>query len=50
MRGIRNPDVEMKSVVEAFSVGRKALGLVLGGNLILQAVRLKDNVVDKMIP
>ena len=43
---------KMKSVVEAYSVGsgREVLGLVLGGNLMLQAIIFKDNIVEKYDP
>ena len=46
-----NDKVEkMKSVMKAYSVHGEILGLVLGGNLVLQAIRLKDSVLEKYDP
>ena len=42
--------VNIKSILAAHSVRREVLGLVLGRNLMLQAVRLKDGVMEDYDP
>ena len=41
---------KMKYVMKAYSVHGEILGLVLGGNLVLQAIRLKDSVMENCDP
>ena len=42
--------VKMKSVLAAYSVRREVLGLVLGGNLVLRAIRLKEGDIEEYDP
>ena len=42
--------VKMKSVLAAYSVRREVLGLVLGGNLMLRAIRLKEGDIEEYDP
>ena len=42
--------VKMKSVLAAYSVHREVLGLVLGGNLVLRAIRWKEGDIEEYDP
>ena len=42
--------VKMKSALAAYSVRREVLGLVLGGNLVLRAIRLKEGDIEEYDP
>ena len=41
---------KMESVLAAYSVQREVLGLVLGGNLVLRAIRLKEGDIEEYDP